>query len=61
MIFREVLDKVTPSNVLGDVMTDAQYNESEDKGEENKEDKKEKSIAFKVSSTSKGKTKKEAS
>jgi arsenate reductase-like glutaredoxin family protein len=62
MIFREGLDKVTPSNVLGDVMTDAQYNDSGDEGEEKKkEDKKEKSITFKDSSSSKGKSKKEAS
>ena len=55
MIFREGLSKVTPNEVLGDVMTDAQYKEEKKK----KEDKKEKSFAFKASSSSsKGKSKK---
>jgi hypothetical protein len=42
MIFREGLDKVTPNNILGDVMTDAQYNDSDDEGEEKKKKKKKK-------------------
>jgi hypothetical protein len=61
MIFREGLDKVKPTNVLGDIMTDAQYNDDEDEVEEKKETKvkQEKPIAFKASS-SKEKTKVES-
>jgi hypothetical protein len=58
MIFRERLDKVKPTDVLEDIMTDAQYNDDEDEVEEKKETKvkQEKPIAFKASS-SKGKRK----
>jgi hypothetical protein len=62
MIFREGLSKVTPNEVLGDIMTDAQYNDDLSEGEEDKrekKDKKEKNMAFKASSSSKGKNKKE--
>jgi hypothetical protein len=61
MIFREELDKVKPTDVLEDIMTDAQYNDDEDKEEEKKETevKQEKPIAFKASS-SKGKSKVES-
>jgi len=62
-IFREGLSKVTPNEVLGDIMTDAQYNDDLSEGEEDKrekKDKKEKSMA-KASSSSKGKSKKEES
>jgi hypothetical protein len=43
---------VTPNEVLGDVMTDAQYNDSDNEEEEKKkkEDKKEKSVSFKARS-----------
>jgi hypothetical protein len=34
MIFREGLNKVKSTNVLGDIMTDAQYNDDEDEVEE---------------------------
>jgi hypothetical protein len=61
IIFRGGLTGVSPNEVLGDVMTDVQYNDSENEDEE-KKDKKEKSVAFKASSLSyKGKSKKEAS
>jgi hypothetical protein len=33
MIQREGLDKVTPNQVLGDVMTDAQYDDNKDEDE----------------------------
>jgi hypothetical protein len=61
MIFREGLDKVKPTDVLGDIMTDAQYNDDEDEVEEKKETKvkQEKPITFKASS-SKGKSKVES-
>jgi hypothetical protein len=36
MIQREGLDKVTPNHVLGDVMTDAQYDDDEDEDEKKK-------------------------
>jgi hypothetical protein len=57
MIQREGLDKVTPNQVLGDVLTDAQYDDDEDE-EEKKESKvkQEKTTAFKALS-SKGKSK----
>jgi F0F1-type ATP synthase epsilon subunit len=63
IIFRGGLTGVSPNEILGDVMTDAQYNDSDNEEEEKKEkkDKKEKSVAFKASSSSKGKSKKEAS
>jgi hypothetical protein len=55
MIQREGLDKVTPNQVLGDVMTDAQYDD-EDEGEKKEiKVKQEKTTAFKASS-SKGKS-----
>ena len=64
IIFRGELTNVSPNEVLGDVMTDAQYNDSDNEEvEKNDDDKKKKSVAFKAStsSKSKGKTKKEAS
>jgi hypothetical protein len=64
IIFRGGLTGVSPNEILGDVMTDAQYNDSDNEDEEKKEkkDKKEKNAAFKASSSSyKGKFKKEAS
>jgi hypothetical protein len=42
IIFRGGLTDVSPNEVLEDIMTDAQYNDSENKDEE-KKDKKEKS------------------
>jgi hypothetical protein len=52
MIQREGLDKVTPNQVLGDVMIDAQYDDDEDE-DEKKEImvKQEKPIVFKASSS----------
>ncbi|XP_066391972.1 protein pxr-1-like [Miscanthus floridulus] len=62
IIFRGGLKDVTPNEVLGDVMTEDQYNSD---GEElvKEEDKKKRSVAFKASSSSKnkGKSKKESS
>jgi hypothetical protein len=62
IIFRGGLTSVSPNEVFGDIMTNAQYNDSENEDEE-KKDKKEKSVAFKASTSSKnkGKSKKEAS
>jgi hypothetical protein len=59
IIFRRGLKGVTPNEVLGDVMTEDQYNE-ESKDEKEKD--KKKSVAFKATSSSsknKGKAKKE--
>jgi hypothetical protein len=57
MIQREDLDKVTPNHVLGDVMTDAQYDDDEDEDEKKEiKVKQEKTTTFKDSS-SKGKSK----
>jgi hypothetical protein len=47
IIFRGGLKGVTPNEVLGDVMTEDQYNE-EDEEEIKEEDKKKKSVAFKA-------------
>jgi hypothetical protein len=65
IIFRGGLKDVSPNEVLGDVMTEDQYNSE---GEEimKKEDKKKKSVAFKAGTSSsknksKGKAKKEES
>jgi hypothetical protein len=65
IIFRDGLKDVSPNEVLGDVMTEEQYNSD---GEEivRKEDKKKKSVAFKADTSSsknksKGKAKKEES
>jgi flagellar hook-length control protein FliK len=58
------LTGVTPNEVLGDVMTDTQHNDSDNKEVEMKDDdKKKKSMAFKASTSSKSKdkAKKEAS
>jgi hypothetical protein len=65
IIFRGGLTGVSPNEILGDVMTNAQYNDSENEDEEKKDkkEKKEKSVAFKASTSSsknKGKSKKEA-
>jgi hypothetical protein len=51
IIFRGGLTGVSPNEILGDVMNDAQYNDSENKDEEKKDkkEKKEKSVAFKAS------------
>jgi hypothetical protein len=51
MIQREGLDKVTPNQVLGDVMTDAQYDDDEDEDEKEIKVKQEKTTAFKASSS----------
>jgi hypothetical protein len=65
IIFRGGLTGVSPNEILGDVITDAQYNDSDNEDEEKKDkkEKKEKSVAFKAStsSKSKGKAKKETS
>jgi hypothetical protein len=67
IIFRGALTNVSLNEILGEVMTDAQYNYSDNEDEEKKDkkddDKKKKSVAFKAStsSKSKGKAKKEAS
>jgi hypothetical protein len=57
MIQREGLDKVTPNHVLGDVMTNAQYDDDDEEDEKKEiKVKQEKTTAFKASS-SKGKSK----
>jgi hypothetical protein len=64
IIFRGGLTSVSPNKVLGDVMTNAQYNDSDNEEVDKKDDdKKKKSVAFKASTSfkSKGKAKKEAS
>jgi hypothetical protein len=64
IFFRGGSTGVTPNEVLGDVMTDAQYNDSDNEEVKMKDDdKKKKIMAFKASTSSKtkGKAKKEAS
>jgi hypothetical protein len=65
VIFRGGLKDVTPNEVIGDVMTDAQYNDDDDEVVK-EEDKKKKSVAFKAGTSSsrnksKDKAKKEES
>jgi hypothetical protein len=63
LLVRTDLDTMTPNLMLGDIMTNDAYrddNEKEEKNKENKDEKK-KSVAFKDSSSSKGKTKQESS
>jgi hypothetical protein len=60
IIFRGGLTGVSSNEILGDVMTDVQYNDSENEDEEKKDkkkEKKEKSVAFKASTSSKSKSK----
>jgi hypothetical protein len=63
IILRGGLTSVSLNEVLGDVMTDAQYNDCDNKEIEKKDDDKKKSVAFKASTSSKSKSKakKEAS
>jgi hypothetical protein len=64
IIFRGGLTGVSPNEVLCDMMTDTQYNDSDNEEVDKKDDDtKKKSVAFKAStsSNSKGKAKKEAS
>jgi hypothetical protein len=58
-IFREGLTGVSPNEIPGDVMTDAQYNDSDNEDEEKKDKKemKEKSVTFKASTSFKSKSK----
>jgi hypothetical protein len=60
IIFRGGLKDVSPNEVLGDVMTEDQYNDDDDEVMK-EEDKKKKSVAFKVgTSSSKNKSKEKA-
>ena len=59
------LDTMTPNQVLGDVMTDDTYRDDDEKEEkkkkDEKKDEKKKSVAFRATSSSKGKAKKDTS
>ena len=59
IIFRGGLTGVSPNEVLGDVMTEDQYNDNDDDEvmKKDDDDKKKKSVAFKASSSSKSKNK----
>jgi hypothetical protein len=58
ILVRSGLDTMTPNQVLGDVMTDDTYRDDDEKEEKKeKKDKKKKSVAFKATSSSKGKAK----
>ncbi|XP_066333233.1 uncharacterized protein [Miscanthus floridulus] len=59
LLVRSGLDTMTPNQVLGDVMIDDTYRD--DKEENEKKDEKKKSVAFKATSSSKGKAKQEES
>ena len=62
LLVRTGLDTMTPNQILGDIMTDDAYRDDDEKEEKNKEKKDEKnSVAFKVSSSSKGKAKQDTS
>ena len=57
LLVRSGLDKMTPNQVLGDVMTNDTYRDDDEKEEKKKKDEKKKSVAFKATSSSKGKAK----
>jgi hypothetical protein len=62
LLVRTGLDTMTPNQILGDVMTDHAYRDDDEKEEKKGEkDEKKKSVAFKASSSSKGKAKLESS
>jgi hypothetical protein len=66
IIFRGGLKDVFPNKVLGDVMTEDQYNDDDDDDVVKEDDKKKRSVAFKAGTSSsknksKGKAKKEDS
>ncbi|XP_066361082.1 uncharacterized protein [Miscanthus floridulus] len=60
-LVRSGLDTMTPNQVLSDVMTDDTYRDDKEENEKEneKKDEKKKSVAFKATSSSKGKAKKE--
>jgi F0F1-type ATP synthase epsilon subunit len=60
IIFRGGLKDVSPNEVLGDVMTEDQYNDDDDDEVVKEEDKKKKSVAFKASTLSSSKNKSKA-
>jgi hypothetical protein len=63
LLVRTGLDTMTPNQILGDIMTDDAYRDDDEKKEKNekkdekKKKKKKKSVAFKTTSSSKGKAK----
>jgi hypothetical protein len=58
LLVRTGLDTMTPNQILGDIMTDDAYRDDDEKKEKNeKKDEKKKSVAFKTTSSSKGKAK----
>ena len=57
MIFRGELKDVSPNEVLGDVMTEDQYNDDDDEVVKKEDEDKKKSVAFKASTSSKNKSK----
>jgi hypothetical protein len=68
LLVRTGLDTMTPNQILGDTMTDDAYRDDDEKEEKNKEKKDEKkdekmkkSVAFKATSSSKGKAKQDTS
>jgi hypothetical protein len=66
ILLRSGLNIMTPNQVLGDVMTDDTYRDDDEKKEkkkkkDEKKDEKKKSVAFKATSSSKGKAKQDTS
>ena len=61
ILVRSGLDTMTPNQVLGDVMTDNTYRDNDMKEEkkDDKKDEKKKIVAFKATSSTKGKAKQE--
>jgi hypothetical protein len=62
LLVRIGLDTMTPNQILGDIMTDDAYRDDDEKEEkkekkDKKKDEKKKSVAFKATSSSKGKAK----
>ena len=62
ILVRSDLDTMTPNQVLGDVMTNDTYRDDDEKEEKKeKKDEKKKNVAFKATSSSKGKAKQNTS
>jgi hypothetical protein len=61
LLVRNGLDTMTPNQILGDIMTDDAYRDDDKKEEKEKKDEKKKGVAFKATSSSKGKAKQDTS
>jgi hypothetical protein len=61
LLVRTDLDTMMPNQILEDIMTNDAYRDDDEKEEKENKDEKEKSVAFKATSSSKGKAKQDTS